>query len=264
MSSLSRMLAILDLFTEAAPTLSADDIIARLGYSRPTGYRYVRELVAAGLLVRAAGGYSLGPRIIELDWHIRRFDPVLAVSRPIVHDLAARSGCNVTQMSMYGERIVTIHHEPGAEPLEINFGRGRPMPLFRGAPSRAILAFLPRARLKRLYERYRDEAPPEVRRLGFEGFAQKMQEVRRAGYAVSHGELDADKVGVAAPLRIGQQVCASLCLIMTTVRYSTANQKLLAEMVMDSARRISRALELAEPERGRKLLEPSTRSFALP
>ena len=68
MSSLARMLSILDLFGARAPVLSAEEIIARRNYSRPTGYRYVRELVAAGLLVRAPGGYSLGPRIIELDW----------------------------------------------------------------------------------------------------------------------------------------------------------------------------------------------------
>ena len=46
------MLKVLDLFTEQTPALSADEIISKLKYSRPTGYRYVRELVSAGLLVR--------------------------------------------------------------------------------------------------------------------------------------------------------------------------------------------------------------------
>ena len=75
------MLKVLDLFTEEAPALTADEIIARLKYSRPTGYRYVRELVAAGLLVRAPHGYALGPRIIEFDRLIRRHDPLLTASR---------------------------------------------------------------------------------------------------------------------------------------------------------------------------------------
>ena len=243
-SSLSRMLAILDLFGETAPALSAEDIVARLGYSRPTGYRYVRELVSAGLLVRSAGGYALGPRIIELDWHIRQSDPVLAASRGIVRDLAVRSGCSVTQMGMYGERIVTIHHEQGAEPLAISYDRGRPMPLFRGGPSRAILAWLPRARQERLFERHSDELPEPVRELGFARFADELQAVRRAGYAVSFGELDLDNVGLAAPVFRGDRgVSGSLCLVLTTVRYRTANRDLLLEMLLDSARRISRALE---------------------
>lgn len=148
------MLKVLDLFTEQTPVLSAEDITAKLRYSRPTGYRYVRELVTTGLLVRAPRGYALGPRIIELDWIIRTQDPVLMASRKAVRELAMGTGCDVTQMGMYGERIVTIHHEPGPQPLEIGFDRGRPIPLFRGAPSKAILAFLPRARLERLYRKH--------------------------------------------------------------------------------------------------------------
>lgn len=236
------MLAIIDLYSEAEPTLAADDIIARLGCSRPTGYRYVRELVSTGLLVRTVRGFSLGPRIIELDRQIRRCDPLLAASRDIVRDLADRTGCNVTQMRLYGDRIVTIHHEPGPEPLAIDFDRGRPMPLFRGAPSRAILAFLPRDRLRRLYERHRDELPVEVRRRGFARFAEQMQAVRRTGFAVSLGELEADKVGIAAPLRDDRQASGSLCLVLTAVKYSIANQPLLAEMVVASAARIDQAI----------------------
>ena len=245
MSSLERMLAILDLFTATVAMLTAEDIAARLDYSRPTAYRYVRVLVTAGLLVRMPQGYSLGPRIIELDWHIRRFDPVLAVSRPIIASLARSTGCDVTQMAMYGERIVTIDHEVGTEPRAIGFGRGRPVPLFRGAPSRAIIAFLPRARLKRLYERHLAELSPELRQRGFIGLYDLMQQVRRTGYAVSIGELEPENVGIAAPLRVGAMVSGSLCLVLTTVRYLTANQELLAAMVVDAARRIETALDAA-------------------
>jgi DNA-binding IclR family transcriptional regulator len=247
MSSLARMLGVLDLFGAESPVLSADEIIARRKLSRPTGYRYVRELVAAGLLVRAPGGYSLGPRIIELDWLIRRHDPVLARSRQVVRDLVERTGCGVTQMGMYGERIVTIHHERGPEALEITFDRGRPMPLFRGAPSRAIVAFLPRARMQRLFETHRDALSPAQRKRGFAAFLEEMQEVRRAGYAVSLGELDADKVGIAAPVfRRERTVAGSVCLVLTRVRYETANVELLVTRLKEAAGRISDALEPAE------------------
>lgn len=237
MSSLARMLSILDLFGAESPVLSADQIIARRKYSRPTGYRYVRELVAAGLLVRAPGGYSLGPRIIELDWLIRRHDPVLAKSREIVRELVAATGCGVTQMGIYGDRIVTIHHERGPEGLEISFDRGRPMPLFRGAPSKAILAFLPRARLERLHARH------EKRR--FSAVYEELQGIRKAGFAVSLGELDADKVGLAAPVFRDRTVAGSVCLVMTRTRYDTANVPLLVGRLTDAASRISDALEPA-------------------
>ncbi len=56
MSSLSRVLAILDLFTETQPTWHSDEIMAALSYARPTAYRYIKDLVSAGYLQRVAAG----------------------------------------------------------------------------------------------------------------------------------------------------------------------------------------------------------------
>lgn len=253
------MLKVLNLFTEEAPALSAEEIISRLDYSRPTGYRYVRELVAAGLLVRAPHGYALGPRIIELDWMIRRHDPLLTASREAVQQLARKTGCGVTQMGIYGDRIVTIHYEPGPEPLEIGFDRGRPMPLFRGAPSKAILAFLPRARLERLHRKHSGR--------GFPRFIEEMQAIRKAGYAISFGELDVGKVGVGAPLfRRDRSVAGSLCLVLTRKRYQAADHHRLVENLLEAAAKISDALEpvMPEPRPRRRIADSSTRSSAQP
>lgn len=243
MSSLNRMLAILGLFTEERPSMTAEAIVEHLGCSQPTGYRYVRELVGAGLLARAAGRYSLGPRIIELDWQIRRCDPMLQESRDLVQALAAKTGCSVTLMGIYGDRIVTIHHERVAEGLSINFDRGRPMPLFRGAPSKAMLAFFPKARLERLWERHRGDLPPELRRRGKAAVFAELQEIRSRGWSLSVAELDADKVGIAAPvLRDGREVAGSVCLVMTSVRYETSREELLVEWVRDVATRLGERL----------------------
>ena len=252
------MLAVLDLFTEQRPVHSAEDITGRLKYTRPTGYRYVRELVGAGLLVRCPGGYALGPRIIELDWLIRTHDPVLTASGAAVRELAMKTGCGVTQMGLYGERIVTIRHEPGPEPLQIGFDRGRPMLLFRGAPSKAILAYLPRARLERLYRKHHDGG-------GFARFAAEMQAIRKTGYAVSFGELDPGKVGIGAPIfRRDRSVAGSICLVLTSLRFDTANRELLIERLLESAAQISEALEPVEPEtrQRRKIADSSTQATA--
>ncbi len=248
MTGLSRMLSILDLFGEASPLLTVDDIITRCNYSRPTGYRYVRELVSAGLLVRADGGYALGPRIIELDWLIRRHDPVLTRSREAVRALARRAACTVSQMGLYADRIVTIHLEQGPEPLVVGFDRGRPMPLFRGAPSRAITAFLPRPRLARLFDRHRDELTSAQRERGFDHFHDELQASRKAGYVISRGELDPGKVGIAAPVfRHDRTVAGSLCLVMTEARYETANAEALVQRLLDATAAITAVLRSGRP-----------------
>jgi DNA-binding IclR family transcriptional regulator len=166
-------------------------------------------------------------------------------------------------MGIYGERIVTIHYEPGPEPLEIGFDRGRPMPLFLGAPSKAILAFLPRARLERLHRKHRGRGGARNLRR----FLEEMQAIRKSGYAISFGELDLGKVGLGVPLfRRDRSVAGSLCLVLTRKRYEAADHHRLIDNLLESAERISGALEPVDPEprARRKITAPSTRSSVRP
>jgi DNA-binding IclR family transcriptional regulator len=244
------MLAVLDLFTAARPVWTAEDIIAELGTSRPTGYRYVRELVAAGLLMRLTGGlYHLGPRIIELDYQIRATDPVLHAGQPIMKTLADRTGCHVLLSSIYGEQVLNVHHEPGIEPLTIKFDRGVPLPLLRGATSKAILAFLPRSRLKRIYDRH--AAAIAAAGLGhtWDDFRRALAAIRRAGHAYTGGELDPPNVGIAAPvLAADGEVIGSLTLVTLDKRWALADQPQVIALLCAGAREIGEALARTAPQ----------------
>ena len=103
MSSPSRALALLDLFSESRPVWHTDEMNEALGYTRATGYRYVRDLVEAGFLQKvSAGRYALGPRIIGLDYQLRRSDPVLLAAAPVMEDLVRRSRLDCVLTTMYG------------------------------------------------------------------------------------------------------------------------------------------------------------------
>jgi DNA-binding IclR family transcriptional regulator len=93
------------------------------------------------------------------------------------------------------------------------------MPLARGAISRAIMAFLRRRRLGELIERNLEE----LRTIGLgrtpAEILERFRDVRRAGYAVAHGEVTPGVVGIAAPVfDAARAPVASLC---TTVAAPT-------------------------------------------
>ena len=55
MNKFARMTDVLDLFSESDTLLTAEMVAARLQVSRPTAFRYVRELSEAGFLANYSG-----------------------------------------------------------------------------------------------------------------------------------------------------------------------------------------------------------------
>ncbi len=152
-NSFERMLAILSLFTEDRLEWTSEALMKRLGYSRPTLYRYLKTLKEHGFLVgRPNVGFTLGPKVVEMDFLLRRSDPLVLEGRATLARLAARYPCTTFLARWYGDKVLCVVSEQSATDLTSSYPRGRPMPIGRGATSRAILAFLPRRQLMPLIE----------------------------------------------------------------------------------------------------------------
>jgi DNA-binding IclR family transcriptional regulator len=216
MSSPSRVIAVLGLFTGERPVWSPDEINAALDYSRPTGYRYVKELVDTGLLRKvAAGRYALGARIIELDYQLRRGDPLLLAATPVMDALARRAGLDAVLTVLFaGPRIVDVHRAGGESGLELAYGRGRPRPPFRSAAPKVLLAGLPRAALARIHAAHAHEIAESGMGASWPAFRAYLAEVRRRGSYRSHGELQPELGAMAVPVHDGDGDCvAALALV---------------------------------------------------
>ena len=234
------MLRLLDLFTPEQPLVSADQIAAALGVSTATAYRYAADLCASGLLARFSGSFTLGPRIIELDYTIREHDPLLLAGLPMLRQLRDRTGCDVLLTEMFGDRIIAVHHERGTDPTTVSFSRGRPMPLFRGAGSKIILANLPPAPLQRIFMRHSAAAAEAGLGEDWPSFRAGMAAMRQRGFAVSEGELDPQNVGVGVTLAHPTILLpGSIVAVMSRARWEFADKALVAKIVMQAGREIA-------------------------
>lgn len=240
MSSLKRMLAVFDAFSSEHAVLTAEEIMSTLGYSRGTAYRYVKELCDAGFLTRAAGGYALGPRIIQLDYCIRQRDPILMTSLPVMQALRKRYECDVLLTVFYEDQVVVTHRESGDQELVMSYGRGREMPLFRGAGSKVLLACLPPARQKRLYGAHAEAIAQAGLGESWEAFRASLAAVKRMGHAVSFSELDQGNVGVAAPIEQDPlNMPAGLVMVFRTERYEVLDKDGLLQSLKTGIRQIA-------------------------
>jgi DNA-binding IclR family transcriptional regulator len=246
MSKFARMMDVLDLFSEQTTLLRAEDIAERLEVSRPTAFRYAAELCAAGFLANYAGSYSLGARIITLDYRIRESDPVLRIARPVMRALAADMVGTAILCRMYNEDVINVHQEEVKPEEDAIYGRGRPLPLFRGAASKTMLAFMPPTKVRKIYERHKDE--PDAQAIGKDwgAFNTALKAIRRKGFYVSVREVNRDRVGIAAPIMLpGTGPVAVLSLVLPVERLRVINPDGVGEQVMACTREISRQLQQA-------------------
>ncbi len=240
-SSLARMLGVLDLFSDQRLQWTAEDISEALQVSLPTGYRYVRMLTDAGLLQRSADSqYTLGPRIIVLDHYIRQADPVLQHGIPFMKELVAQTGLDCVVSALHGMQLLDTHRELGQAPASLSYGRGRPRPLFNGGAPKVILANWTPTALHKLLDTHTEQVAAAGLPTDWPSFRRYYSQIRKAGYYLSHGELESNLAALAAPLfHADGSVAGALSLVTSVQRMAVIDVNKLAQLVMRAAQDIS-------------------------
>ena len=244
MNSLDRMLRILDLFTEERLEWTSEQMITELGYSRPTLYRYIKTLRDKGLLTSANNAcFTLGPKVVEMDYLMRKSDHLAQESKPILEDLAARHGATAFLSRWYRTQVLCVESVLSDESPTSSFERGRPMPIGRSATSRAILASLPTRQSDRIIEAEMDE----LIAIGFannpEEAKANLKAIRKAGYAVAEGEITQGVVGFSSPIFDGGRIpvaCVSMSLISD--RVTPGRRPVLAAAIKSAAAELTARL----------------------
>jgi DNA-binding IclR family transcriptional regulator len=223
-NSLERVLAVLNAFSEARLEWTPEELMKELGYSRPTLYRYLKTLKDAGLLMSTrSAGFTLGPKVVEMDYLMRKSDALVLHGSPYLRSLTGKYPCTALFVRWYGNKILCVASECSASNPVSSYPRGRPMPLGRGAIARSIMAFLPRPHLRRLIELNLTE----LRSVGLgdtvEEILKTMNRVKKMGYAAAHGEVTPGALGIAAPIfDAGHSPIASCCVVIAGALVSGA------------------------------------------
>jgi DNA-binding IclR family transcriptional regulator len=168
----------------------------------------------------------------------------LAGSRELADGLVAQTALDVLVSELYGDTVINVFLKPGTDARPLNFGRGRPMALFRSATSRVILAYLLPRQLRRLYDVH--EGTPDLHRLGpsWKDFSKSMLQIRKQSYCISVGELDPDKTGIAAPIfDEKQRILGSISLVGSSERFKAFNQEFLVRLIVDAAQLITARID---------------------
>lgn len=247
-SSLRRALDIVGLISIETPLIRVDDVTERLGYSRSTAYRYVRELCDAGLLVQRFGGqYSLGPRILEFERLLELTDPLYRAGR-VVMPAMRRDDSVLLLQEISGEEQVTCLYKVGPDELEylgqrlaLRRARGLPTPLFQGAASLSLLAWLSPYQIRRTYLSSADKIAEAGLAKTWDAFRKSLSAIRRKGYVVSRSTVTPVLVGIGVPIFAldEDRMVGSLARIIVAPELDAKTERDNAEELLQAATRIA-------------------------
>jgi DNA-binding IclR family transcriptional regulator len=242
------MLRVLDLIEESASPLSSDDMANRLGFTRSTLYRHLKNLSDAGLVTSFPDvGYALGPRVAELDYKMRNSDPLIIASRPVMAELVEAVPGIALLCRRYRDRVLCVHQESRGASFASTYERGRALPLFRGAASRIILAHLPARSIQRLYEAERRAFAEGRLGKSLDAVKHALKEMRQRGWDITESQVTRGVTGIAAPIfddRGG--VLGSLSLTVGRTRLPEGEIRTIADRVSFCARIVTKALSVAK------------------
>lgn len=246
-----KLFSILDLFIDRAFEWRFDEIREELGMPRSTLYRYLKQLTEAGYLTALPElGYALGPKIIELDYQIRRSDPLIRVAEPAMQELAGRFGGIALLCRLFLDKVLCVHQVSSTDAFSSNYERGRARPLLRGAASLVILADLPSPAMRRLYRRNPESFAEAGLGDSFEAVQSRLRAISERGWLSTSGEVKTGVTGVAAPLfDVRGCIVGSLSVTVPQPHLPPTQQGRIAEQLVFAASIVSNALTRANAQR---------------
>ena len=241
--SLDRALEILKLLG-SEPEMRVTDLARRLEVHKSTVFRLLSTLEEHGLVEQnpSSEKYRLGYGLVRLAGSVVAELDLARASRPVLEELARRSGETVNLAILQGNQVVNID-QIAAPNLVVNVNWvGKQTPLHATSNGKVLLAYIPDEERHRLLAQSLPRLTPrtitDVRTL-----EKQLRRVLKDGYAFTPEELEVGLNAVAAPVRAADgRVQAAVSVAGPAYRVSPQRLTELGEMTREAGEAISRRL----------------------
>jgi DNA-binding IclR family transcriptional regulator len=182
------------------------------------------------------GCYAPGPLSLQLALGFDMASHLVQHARPDMLALAQQSQESVGLVVAVNGQAICLDMIESRQALRCSFEKGRSVPLQKGASARCLMAHLPGSALTALLEVSVGDPLQKAEILA------ELEAIRKAGFAVSDGEVDPGVWGVSVPLfGPGKRALGALTVMAPGVRVHGKHAPLI-QMTVVAAARISRSL----------------------
>jgi len=200
--SLRKALTVLNAIAGADRPPTVAEVAIKAGIARPTAYRFVQTLVAAGYLTQdpADGRLSVGFAVLPLASSLLDRNRMRVAALPHLQSLAQQTGERANLGILYRDRVMYVAgvEKPALPTIYSRFGKSAPAHC--SSLGKAILAFQPEPEVRALLARKPLIAYTPTTITAQAAFTQELAETRARGYAIDRAEHALGSSCVAAPI----------------------------------------------------------------
>lgn len=241
--SVDRALSLLDLLGNGNGSWGISEFSRATGLSKAVVFRLVRTLERHGYVTQSEDRrYALGTKPLELaSIVLNRFD-VRQVARPIMLDLAERTGESTVLTAPSRDGVVCLDTVDGPQQLRVSFRLGRITPWHAGAAGKLHLAFQPEPLIQQVIAR---GLPRHTARTvtNKSRLLRDLARIRHDGYAFTVGEFDDGVAAISAPIVDSrQEVVAALSIGGPAFRFGEDRVPSLIGKVRRAADEVSKRM----------------------
>src|SRR5437667_7757217 len=259
--SVERVLAVLDVFIDAGPSLTLMQVCGATGLTPSTAYRLMANLVARGYLEpdREGNAYRLGLTVIRLAGVALGQLDVRVKAAPLMDELRNQTRETVHLAALDGRHIIYLEKLEGLHAIVLMSARvGRTALAHCTALGRVLLAFNP-DKAEAILEGPPLEAPTARTVVDPKALRALLAQVNEQGYALDLGEHELDVRCVAVPVRNHSgAVIAAMSVSGPAQRIEPMLTEGLVTEVVHVARAISALLGYLGSAMARKIVETRT------
>lgn len=207
--TVKKALQLLDIFTEEKPYWRLDEISNYTEIPKPTVFRLLKTFVELGYLrkmtfqqeglVIDGESYCLGTKFLEMGERVSgRFD-IRQLAYPYMKKLQEQFNEAVQLITREQDEGIYIEKIESTRPVRLYTRVGRHAPLYAGACSRAILAFIPDEAIQEILDKPLLEFASQTPKTKEEVLTIVTQ-IRQDGFAYSDSELEEGTASIAVPI----------------------------------------------------------------
>ncbi|WP_327145422.1 IclR family transcriptional regulator [Nocardia sp. NBC_01327] len=185
------------------PALRITAVARDLDVARSTAHRMLTTLQARDMLRQdpATKAYGAGPALVELGVAVMGASDLKAAARPVLEQLAERTGETVHLTTLEGTELAFIDGVEGKQVIRAGLRAGQHSPAHTTGAGKALLAALDPAEFRRRYPASKLTGGTAEAFRSRRALENELDDIRQRGFGTNHAESEDGLTAVGAVVR---------------------------------------------------------------